>query len=106
MVLPDRRKHPRVRLESQVKLRNGVSGRYVAGQTLDISAGGAMLRVTTPTRLVRGQSVSLGISSHPRQPIIAAQDMISAVVVRSLGIAGTQHVAVEFDQPHRMAAAG
>lgn len=102
-----RRQHARHTLNRPVKLRcDGSAGRYLAGHTHDISAGGASLRVEGSARLAAGERVRLGIADHRAQAVLSEHAMVGATVVRSLGHGGVWHVAVRFDQPVTLALAG
>ncbi len=92
----DRRKFERLSVNRGVKLRCELTGRYLTGQTVDLSAGGAMIEVAHPSLLVPGQRVRF--ASEPAQPVIRSDDMLEATVVRCLGIGRRQRVAVQFDQ--------
>jgi len=105
MVSSDRRQSPRFPLARPVKLRCMVSGRYYGGQSRDVSSTGVMTELDSPSLLVPGQRVAVGIAEHQKQPIIPADDMIEATVVRSLGLDGLQRVALQFDQRQQLAAA-
>jgi len=104
MVSSDRRQSPRFPLARPVKLRCMISGRYYGGHTRDVSSSGVMTQLDTPSLLVPGQRVAVGIAEYERQPIIAADTMVEATVVRSLGLDGLQRVALQFDQRQQLAA--
>ena len=102
----DRRQHARQPIHRPVKLRDADTvGRYLTGYADNVSVGGASLRLSRPARLLPGQHVRLGIAAHPRQPILRADDMVDATVVRSLAHGDCVHVAVRFLQPARLAIA-
>jgi len=104
MVSSDRRYSPRFPLERPVKIRCLNSGRYYGGKTCDVSSTGVMTQIETPSLLVPGQRVEVGIAEHSRQAILSADQMKQATVVRSLGLDGIQRVAVQFDQAQQLAA--
>lgn len=101
MILPnltaDRRRYPRVAMTRPVKVRHGVTGKYVAGETIDLSDGGVLLRLEKAMGIEPGQPVRVGIVHSPRQALILADEMIEGRVIRRLGHGDTQHVAVSFD---------
>jgi hypothetical protein len=99
----ERRRDPRLEVRHPVKLHCPQTGRYWAGQTCNISPGGAMVEVAHPSLLVAGQGLKLGVAWTNRQALLGPGDMVDATVVRSLGGGGVQYVAVRFAQ--RMPAA-
>ncbi len=101
----DRRRHVRMPLERPVKVRSGVTGRYIAGRTVDISDGGCLLRLEGFHHLAAGQSVRVGIAYRPGQSLLLADDMLEGTVVRRLGHGDTQHVAITFENANTLAEA-
>lgn len=101
MILPnltaDRRRFPRVAMTRPVKVRHGVTGKYVAGETIDLSDGGVLLRLDKSIGLEPGQAVRVGIVHSPRQVLILADEMTEGRVIRRFGHDDTQHVAISFD---------
>jgi hypothetical protein len=85
----ERRRDARLEVRRPVKLHCAQTGRYWAGQTCNISPGGAMIQVAHPSLLVAGTN---------RQALLSAGDMVDATVVRSLGGGDAQYVAVRFAQ--------
>lgn len=110
MIMPnltrDRRRYPRVPCDRPVKVRCGVTGKYVAGQTLDVSDGGCLMRLDGDQSVKAGQSVRVGIAYRTNQALILADDMVEGTVVRRLGHGGAQHVAVTFENATILAEAG
>lgn len=103
----ERRCHPRLPTVRPVKLRSDATGlRYLPGRTRNLSAGGALIELDRAAPFQAGQHVHLALAQHPSQPIFYAQDLLDAVVVRSLRHGSTCHLAVRFVQPQPMALAG
>jgi len=105
----DRRRFPRQAMdERRAKVRRAVDGRYLPAETLDLSAGGALMRLLGPARLYPGEAVDLAIASHPGEAIIPADRLSRARVVRTLDEDDTACVAVAFarTQTQTLAAAG
>jgi len=101
---PERRSHARHTIHRPVKIRCGVTGRYLTGRTQDISTNGALIEVDYPLLLARGQSLKIGIAWTDRDVVIRSSEMSPAQVRRSLGMGSVQHVAVQFDLPVELAA--
>ena len=76
----------------------------MAGRTRNVSASGAMLEVYMPSMLITGQRLEVGIAWQHRQALLGKDQLVQATVVRSLGMGGVQHVAIQFDQPMALAA--
>ena len=71
----------------QVKLKcEQTAGKYIPGTTQDVSDGGALLML-----------------EHPR--LLVSEEFVEATIVRSLGHGDTQHVAVRYARPQRLAEA-
>ncbi len=92
----NRRRYPRAQLNRPVKLQCTRTGRYLSGQTCDVSAGGALIEVAQPSLLVSGQELAVGIAWTNRNMLLGESDMVPAIVTRSLGLGGKQQVAVQF----------
>ena len=105
-VVRDRRRHLRVACQRPVKVRCGVTGRYVSGHTVDVSDGGCLLRLDGPVGIQPGQSVTVGIAQHRLQSLFLHDDMLAGTVVRRLGHGFTQHVAVAYENARVLAIAG
>jgi hypothetical protein len=97
----ERREHPRQPLRRPAKLRNPLNERYLPAESVDLSAGGALLRVSDPARLEAGQPVAVAVAGRADQPLLRRDEMHTGRVVRRLGHHGSQYVAVAFDQPAR-----
>lgn len=93
-------------LTRPVKVQCLITGRYVAGNTENVSAGGALLVVNHPSVMVPGQRVRVGIADHPRAALLTQESFSDATVIRSLGMGGSQRLAIQFDQPQALAIAG
>jgi len=100
----ERRQNARRPVSCPAKLRCTQTGKYMAGRTRNVSANGAMLEVYMPSMLVTGQRLEVGIAWHHRQALLSKDQLAQATVVRSLGMGGVQHVAIQFDQPMALSA--
>ncbi|MEX0775293.1 MAG: PilZ domain-containing protein [Phycisphaeraceae bacterium] len=99
----DRRKEPRTALSRPVKVRLCDTGRYLTGRTTNLSPGGALLEVDTPSLLVPGQRIALGVAWTDQQTLLHRDELIDATVLRSLGLGGRQNVAIYFEQRQQLA---
>ncbi|MEM8738288.1 MAG: PilZ domain-containing protein [Planctomycetota bacterium] len=110
MILPriarDRRRHPRVPAAHPVKLKCGITGRYLAGRTIDVSDGGCLLQLDRSTPVSLGQPVRLGIARRAHAPLLMADDMVRGTIVRRQGQSDAQHVAVAYENATALAEAG
>jgi c-di-GMP-binding flagellar brake protein YcgR len=80
--------------------------RFVAAQTVDISAGGALVEVQSPRPLVEGETIDVGVA-WTASPVISQRTLIEAKVVRIVDAhpeSGRQTVAVRFDHADVLAA--
>ena len=103
----ERRRDRRYVLDRPVKFQCDQAGtRYLTGHTVNISAGGAMLTVEHPQHIQLGQEVKLSIASIAHQPLLEADDALTGTVIRCLGCGDTQHLAIRFHKPQRIAEAG
>ncbi len=99
MTATNRRRHERTDAEIACKCRRSAHTLFAAAQTIDLSAGGASLEITSPRQTKIGDRLALAFNS-PTCPILSASKMIGATVVRVTPIDyNHQHVAVEFDAP-------
>lgn len=102
----ERRHDRRYVFDRPIKVQCDQTGlRYLSGQMVNFSAGGAMIEVEHPSHLQLGQEVKVAVARGPREALLAAEDALTGTVVRSLGCADTQHLAVRFHKPHRLAQA-
>ena len=102
----ERRHDVRLSLERPAKIKCLMTGRYLAGRTVNVSAGGAMLHVDHPSLLVPGQRVAVGLADTQQDVILRGEELSEATVVRSVALKGAQTVAVQFDQRQALLAAG
>lgn len=100
---PERRREARQRVNRPVKVQVDEGGKYYAGQTADLSAGGTLVELQAGASLRPGQRVRLGIAWNSRDAVLSAESLVEATVVRSLEAGGVRRVAVAF--AGRMAAA-
>ena len=100
----ERRHTARRPVSRPTKLRCTQTGKYMAGRTRNVSASGAMLEVFLPSMLITGQRLEIGIAWQHHQALLGADELTKATVVRSLGMGGIQHVAIQFDEPMALAA--
>jgi len=106
MTTPERRRDPRIPANHQVKLKcEQTAGKYIPGTTQDVSDGGALLMLDHPRLLAKGQKVQIGILNNPARGMLVSEEFVEATIVRSLGHGETQHVAVRYARPQRLAEA-
>ena len=73
--------------------------KYFHGTTWNLSTGGAMIQLSRPLMLERGQRVYVGIASKRRDGLLKADEMIAADVLRSLKTpSDATAVALRFDR--------
>ncbi|MEM9420523.1 MAG: PilZ domain-containing protein [Planctomycetota bacterium] len=110
MIMPiltrDRRRSPRVPCEKPVKVRCGMTGKYLSGETIDISDGGCLLRLDRRIIVQAGQTVRVGIAHRQLQSLILADQMIEGTIVRRFGHGDAQLVAVSYESTTSLAEAG
>ncbi|MHC4083179.1 MAG: PilZ domain-containing protein [Planctomycetota bacterium] len=82
MVDGERRAHARVNLARPCKLYLPNVGKYVAGSTWNLSAGGVLLQLDLPAGIALGDRLYVGIALKRRQAVLAASEMIEAEVIR------------------------
>ena len=105
MHAPERRRDLRFRIDRSAKLFNHMTGKYVAGKTLNVSASGAMLVFDHSTKLLPGQRVQVGICDNADHVILSANDMLDATIIRSEHQDMNLKIAVNFDDSCRLTAA-
>ncbi len=93
----ERRRDTRLRMDRPVKVQCEMTGRYLSATTRNISATGMLMEINHASLLVQGQRLRVGIAWNDHAALLPSSHMMQAVVVRSLGIDGRQHVAVHFD---------
>jgi len=104
MGMTERRIDARVALERPVKVQCAVTGRYVSGQTDNLSRSGALVAVESPSLFVPGQRLKVGIAWQRGQVVLDSREMADATVVRSFALGTHQHVALRFDRRQELAA--
>lgn len=100
----EKRRDCRFSLKRRVKVMCPTTGRCWAGQTEDYSAGGVKLTIDEPWHMAPGQPLRVGIDWTGRQGLFHSNKMPRATVVRTVALAGRQHLAVAFDQRQELAA--
>lgn len=105
MYVPERRRDPRFPIQRPLKLRNELTGKYLAGSTINLSSRGALIRIDAPGLLLAGQRIKIALAFHPGQALLPAGDMLEATVVRNYGPADNQQIAIEFDHRQSLPAA-
>ncbi|WP_432796999.1 PilZ domain-containing protein [Poriferisphaera sp. WC338] len=101
----ERRRDLRIRIARSVKMLNTLTGKYVAGKTLNVSAGGAMMVFDRTAKLSPGQRVDIGISRDAHDVLLAKNDMMHATVIRSETQADSIKIAVAFNERRTNSAA-
>jgi len=93
----ERRCHARQRVCRPVKLCCVDTGRYLTGQTCNVSASGALLEISDPLLgLTNGQRIAVGIAWNRKLMVLDSEHLVNSTVVRSLNIAGSRCVAIRF----------
>ena len=78
----DRRLHPRWPMTKAVKVRCGLTGHYLPGQSLDASWTGLRIRLANDATLKIGQPISITLPSESQQGLLRADAMVPATVAR------------------------
>ena len=78
----ERRTHARVKLQRPCKLYLPHVGKYVAGSTWNLSAGGVLLPRSLPAGMAPGDRLYVGIGLKRRQAVLTAGGMLEAQVIR------------------------
>lgn len=99
----DRRQFTRQPINLPVKIQVQATGRYLAGQAVDASAGGLLIRLTAGHALPAGTTIRVGLATHPEQAVITARHMQPATICRSMGHGQGRYLAVAFEQPIQLA---
>lgn len=74
--------------------------KYFHGTTWNLSIGGAMIQLSRPIALERGEQVLIGVATKRRDAILKAEEMMEAVVLRSLKTpSDSTAVALQFAEP-------
>lgn len=110
----ERRRHVRVAVNQPCKIHDSRSGKYIAGQTQDISSGGLLVELPRVVSFKPGDEVHVGVALKRRQTLLRCNEMIRARVTRALHTADDQTLLglqllqtqgeVEQAQPLRLAA--
>lgn len=104
--ISEKRKHDRYLMVRNIKLYDPQSLRYRAGQTLNVSVGGALLAVRHGDQLKEGQGVEVYVEWEGAEGIVARSELLAAEVIRNEGTGGSACVvAVKFEEPHPVAQA-
>lgn len=94
-VTDDRRKHTRVSVSRPCKLYHRATGRYLPARTCDVSASGALVRVTAPRPLVPGDEIEVYIAWSSRS-LLTTSEQVRGRVTRTMFEGNDQIVGVEF----------
>lgn len=90
----DRRRYVRHRVESPCKIVEVKSGRPLSGITRDVSLGGLLVALRTPTELLPGDRIRIGVAWRG-QAVLDEASLAEAEVVRALPpFNGQQTVAI------------
>ena len=93
----ERRDWHRIPLTRPCKVYNPRTGKYIAGTTRDLSGGGLMMHLVRRPDAEPGDRLYVAVAQKRRQPLIRAEEMIEAEVVRSLSsTSGETGVALRF----------
>jgi len=87
----DRRKHQRHPIERPAKLFCPKSGRFIAGRTHNISAGGVLVEVDAGETIESGDAVLMTVAFGDRF-IVPMSELVRCTVIRTLRT-GSDHVA-------------
>lgn len=100
----ERRRDARTELDRPVKVQCQHTGKYMTGYTRNLSPSGALVQIDHPSLMVPGQRIKVGVAHTRQNVILKQQEMSPATVVRSMGLGGTQTVALQFDRKQELAA--
>ncbi|MCB9848595.1 MAG: PilZ domain-containing protein [Phycisphaeraceae bacterium] len=100
----DRRQHVRHDLTRPAKLFCPASGRFLAGQTLNISAGGVLVEVDAPTEVASEDELQLTIGFGDRF-IVPMSELVPGKVVRTMASddPSRMRIAIAYDDAGEMA---
>lgn len=98
----DRRRQARTSLHRPIKVQCQITGKYMAGESSNLSDGGMLVTLNHPSLLVPGQRVKVGVQRTQQEAVLKAKHFTPATVVRSMGLGGKQTVAVQFDQQQQL----
>jgi c-di-GMP-binding flagellar brake protein YcgR len=108
----DRREFPRITIQRPCKLFDPRSGKYYAALSVDLSAGGVLIRLERPMHVDPGSSMFLGMAQKRRQALLRSEEMVEVKVVRTIRLTdGSCTLALRFaaglqgltDEPRRAA---
>tara|TARA_Y100000815_G_C13132764_1_gene421234 strand:- start:332 stop:679 length:348 start_codon:yes stop_codon:yes gene_type:complete len=101
----NRRAFQRANATLPCKVLRPNAARYLAARTSDVSQGGALIEITTPTALASGERLRVGVAWID-EPILRGNRTIDAEIVRVTPLHdGRQTLAIRFDSPQIEAAA-
>ncbi len=80
----DRRGEERVSLVRPCKVFNQKSGKYTAGTTCDVAAGGLLVRLGSQLNAEVGDRLFVGVAQKRKQALLRSREMIESEVVRRL----------------------
>jgi len=95
----DRRREPRIEAECAVKLYDPQSRRYTAGQTRNVSTGGALIELAAPIAIPTGEPIGVAIDPTNSRAGLRQNDLSAATVVRRQIGGGQRLIAVRFVCP-------
>jgi hypothetical protein len=100
----DRRKHTRHPLERPAKLFCPKSGRFLAGRTRNISAGGVLVEVDVTESIGAGDAILLTIAFGDRF-IVPMTELVPGSIVRTSAADGSVSIglAIAYDNSTEMA---
>lgn len=102
-IATDRRNHTRTQVQRPCKVYCPATHRYLAGETCDLSATGALVRVDSPRPLAVGEEIKV-VVAWDRKAVLPAHAMMTGKVVRiAASIGQHQAVAVRFAQEQALA---
>ena len=97
----DRRRHVRVSVNQPCKIHDPRSGKYIAGQTQDMSSGGLLVELPRLMSLKPGDDVHVGVALKRRQALLRCNEMIRTVVTRVMHTVDDRTLlGLKFAQPH------
>ncbi len=104
--ITEKRRHERYLAVCNTKVFDAETRRYRAGQSLNLSTGGALLAIRHGEQLREGQLIRVAIESNGAEGLVRRGDMVDARVVRNEGVGGNACViAVQYAEPQTVAVA-
>lgn len=96
----DRRQHARVTVHQPCKIYDSRCGRYIAGQTRDISGGGLLVELPRLVSLKPGDEIHVGVALKRRQALLRCNEMFKACVTRAMHTVDDRTIlGLRFQQP-------